>query len=331
MTRYFCTYLDHRYLTRGLTLAASLRRHCPDFRLWVLCLDDLAKTSLDKLALPNVTAVALADFERDDEALRAAKSDRTLIEYYFTCTPSLPLYLLRQHPEIELITYVDADLCFFSSPEPLFAEIGARSIGIIPHRFEDTMRQFEQYGVFNVGWLTFRRDRDGLGCLEWWRERCLEWCFDRVEGDRFADQKYLDQFPERFAGVQVIQHPGANLASWNLRRHRITRSGGRVLVDGQPLIFFHFHHLKRHASWLFETDFHAFDARPCRVVKRDIFSPYLTSLRQQARVVSRLTGGVKEAPPIRQTLQGVMPRRLRQIYRDVTDGKAMVYVNGWVY
>lgn len=331
MTRHFCTYLDHRYLSRGLALAGSLQRHCPDMRLWVLCLDDLAHTALVALNLAHVVPISLADFERGDTALRAAKSNRSLIEYYFTCTPSLPLYVLRHQPEVDIVTYVDADLFFFGSPEPLFAEIGDRSIGIIPHRFPDTMRELEQYGVFNVGWLTFRRDAHGLQCLEWWRERCLEWCFDRVEGDRFADQKYLDQWPARFEGVHIIQHHGANLATWNIRRHCITKSAGDVMVDDQALIFFHFHHLKRHASWLFETDFHAYHTRPCRVVKRDIFSPYLATLDKQARVASRLTGGSREAPPIRKTLQGSIPLRIRQVARNIADGKAFLYVNGWVY
>jgi hypothetical protein len=331
MTRHFCTYLDHRYLTRGLALAASLRRHCPDVRLWVLCLDDQAHASLSALSLPHVVPISLADFERDDEPLRSAKSNRSLIEYYFTCTPSLPLFVLRHHPEIDIITYVDADLFFFGSPEPLFAEIGDCSIGIIPHRFQDTMRHLEKYGVFNVGWLTFRRDDNGLQCLEWWRERCLDWCFDRLEPGLFADQKYLDDWPARFSGVHVIQHHGANVASWNLRRHQITRSAAGVMVDEQPLIFFHFHHLKRRASWLFETDFHGFDARPCRIVKRDVLSPYLKALAQQARVVARLPGRSEEAAPIRETLQHSEPLRIRQVARDVADGKALLYVNGWVY
>jgi hypothetical protein len=330
MRRHFCTYLDHRYLTRGLALAGSLLRHCPDVRLWVLCLDDVSHAALVALGLPHVVPISLADFERDDRPLQVARSNRSLIEYYFTCTPSLPLFVLRHQPQIDVLTYVDADLFFFGSPEPLFAEVGDSSIGIIPHRFPETMRRFEQFGIFNVGWLTFRRDENGLRCLEWWRERCLEWCYDRVEPDRFADQKYLDHWPEQFNGVHVIQHKGANVASWNVLGHCITKSKGDVMVDDQALIFFHFHHLKQRASWLFETDFHAFATKPSRVVKRDIFSPYLGALDKQARVVLRLTGTPDEPPPIRETLMGSAPLRIRQVLRDVAAGKSLLYLNGRV-
>lgn len=330
MMRHFCTYLDHRYLTRGLALAGSLRRHCPDVRLWVLCLDDVSYAALVALGLPHIVPISLADFERDDRPLQVARSNRSLIEYYFTCTPSLPLFVLRHQPQIEMLTYVDADLFFFGSPEPLFAEIGDSSIGIIPHRFPETMSHLEQFGIFNVGWLTFRRDENGLQCLEWWRERCLEWCYDRVEPDRFADQKYLDHWPQRFNGVHIIQHKGANVASWNVLGHCITKSPGGVMVDDQALIFFHFHHVKQRASWLFETDFLAYDVKPSRVVKRDVFSPYLKALAKQARVVLRLTGAPDDPPPIRETLMGGAPLRIRQVIRDVTAGKSLLFLNGRV-
>jgi hypothetical protein len=330
VTRHFCTYLDRRYLSRGLALYESLRRHCPQFKLWVLCLDEPSHSALTALALPDAAPIRLADFERGDALLQAAKSNRSLVEYYFTCTPSLPLFLLRRQPEIDTLTYVDADLFFFGSPEPLFAELGDRSIGIIPHRFPTTMRHWERCGIFNVGWLTFRRDENGLQCLAWWRERCLEWCYDRVEPDRFADQKYLDDWPERFNGVHVIQHRGANVASWNVLGHSITRVGGGVMVDDQALIFFHFHHLKQRASWLFETDFHVHAAWPNRVVKRHIFSPYLGVLDEQARVASRLTAAADEPPPIRESLQSSAPLRFRQVVRDVMAGKSLLYLNGRV-
>jgi hypothetical protein len=61
-----------------------------------------------------------------------------------------------------------------------------------------------------------------------------------VEPDRFADQKYLDDWPERFTGVKVCDNDGAGVARWNERRYRLTRNGsGSVLVDGTPLIFYH--------------------------------------------------------------------------------------------
>src|SRR5437762_9561169 len=101
--RYFCTYFDHHYSVRGLALYQSLRRHCPEFKLWILCLDELSHSELTRLNLPEVSLLTLGELENGDAALLAAKENRSRIEYYFTCTPSLPLFILRADPRVDLI------------------------------------------------------------------------------------------------------------------------------------------------------------------------------------------------------------------------------------
>src|ERR1700676_2151838 len=119
---HYCTYFDQRYLPRALALYASLRRHCVPFRLWVLCLDDKTYSMLGSLALADVIALRLDELEAYDAALLAVKRARSTIEYYYTCTPALTLWLLETRPEMEVLTYLDADLYFFSSPDFLFDE-----------------------------------------------------------------------------------------------------------------------------------------------------------------------------------------------------------------
>jgi len=231
--------------------------------------------------LPDLTPIRMEDFERNDSDLQAAKTNRSLIEYYFTCTPSLPLYVLRSNPEVDRITYIDADLYFFSSVTPVFDEIGKRSIAITPHRFAPEHRWMEKNGVFNVGWLTFRRDDTALACLNWWRERCLEWCHDYVDGDRFADQKYLDRFPSLFgASLCVIEHKGVNLAAWNLKNCRLDERNGALLVDGQPVVFFHFHGVKRIAPGVIDPSLAYYDLRLSGLLASRLFRPYVTELRE---------------------------------------------------
>jgi hypothetical protein len=276
--RFFCTYFDSNYLPRGLALYRSLRRHCPSFRLWVLCMDRACYDTLAALALPEVTPVALEAFERGDEALLAAKRNRSTVEYYFTCTPSLALYVLARWPEVDVVTYLDADLFFFASPAPLEAELADGSIAIIAHRFPPEQRDRERYGIYNVGYLSFRRDERGLACLRWWRERCIEWCYDQAEEGRFADQKYLDDWPGRFAGTVVLQHPGANLAPWNLAGHALVEEHGEVRVDGQPLLFYHFHGFRQLNHWLFDHSLDEYGVIPSDLVLHRIYMPYIREL-----------------------------------------------------
>jgi hypothetical protein len=339
---YFCTYLDQNYLARGLSLYHSLKQHCPQFQLWVLCMDPQSHRAFTNLRLPEIRAIALDEFERGDEALVATKAKRSRVEYYFTCTPSLPLYVLKQCPQINLITYLDADLFFFADPRPLFEELSGNSVGIIEHRFASHLRASARCGNYNVGWLSFRRDQTGLECLGWWRERCLEWCHDRCEDERYADQKYLDQFPLLFRGVKVLEHKGANVAPWNVSNYQLRRDAQGIWVDDQPLIFYHFHALKQVRNWLFKSNLLVYGAPICQVLRNDIYATYIRTVKSRSQSVTRYLPAGSWLRSIRQPEQA--PRRrfgglraaLRQgrdLVREVSTGDYYVscgLLQGWI-
>jgi hypothetical protein len=280
--RYFCTYFDQHYLLRGLALHHSLMQHCPEFQLWILCMDGDCYDVLTRMDLPQVRLISMTEIEGQFPALLEAKKGRKKVEYYFTCTPALPLYVLNQDPDVDAITYLDADLYFFADPAPLYEEIADHSIAIIEHRFPAELSHLAEHGIYNVGFLFFRRDVNGLACLGRWLEQCLDWCYDRVEGNRYADQKYLDDWPGRFEKLVVLQHKGANLAPWNLAKYTITFRSGHCFVDGQPLIFFHFHGLKRVGNWLYEPNLARYNVNRSGAVSR-IYKPYIKAISQIAR------------------------------------------------
>ena len=245
MQNEFCTLFDVNYLPRGLVLYRSLARHCDDFRLRVFCMDERTKKILDELRLPRLTAISLDELEAHDPELFAAKSTRTQVEYCWTATPAICAFALENEPELEAITYLDADLMFFRDPDPIWRELGAGSVLIVPHRYTPLWQRLEEVsGIYNVEFLTFRRDERGLEALHWWRERCLEWCYCRAEDGKFGDQKYLDDWPTRFAGTHVLEHPGAGLAPWNVANYSLGSRNGSVLVDDRELVFYHFHSLR---------------------------------------------------------------------------------------
>lgn len=286
MTRYFCSYFDKNYLSRGLTLYDSIGRHCPDFHWYVLCLDDATYGYLTGRALANVTVISRSALEHFDPQLAATRGTRSLIEYYFTTTASWLRYVF-EHTPVDLLTYVDADFRFFASPEPAFDELGHRSIGIVEHRYPSRLAHKTKYGRFNVGWLTFRRDEQGLACIAWWRERCIEWCYDRLEGDRFADQKYLDQWPRLFSQLAVLEHKGITVAPWNLESARIEAgASGTVRIETQPLICFHYHGLKHLIGPLYESGLRHYRVPLDRKLRRLLFAPYLRELLAHERILA---------------------------------------------
>ena len=111
----FCTYFDIGYLPRAVALFESLQENSPGSRLFAVCMDSESYTTLVHLNLPGFVPVRREEFEDGDSELSSLAGSRTVVEYYFTCTSSVVLYVLRKNPEISLLFYVDADFWFFSS------------------------------------------------------------------------------------------------------------------------------------------------------------------------------------------------------------------------
>jgi hypothetical protein len=232
-----CTVLDSRYLPLGLVLYRSLVERSGAFRLRVLCMDETTQRLLERLALPEVDALSVADLERHDPGLAAVRPSRTLREYCWTLKASLMLHMLEREPGLDHLAYVDADHMFWHDPAPIYRELDDGSVLIVPQRTET-----ERMGRFNAGYVLFRRIGEAFDILSWWRERCLERCEEGV--DETGDQGYLTEWPARFTDVRVLGHPGGGLAPWNSHRHVLGTRDGTVTVDGFPLLFFHHQSLR---------------------------------------------------------------------------------------
>lgn len=243
MKRFYCTYFDSKYLLKGIALLRSLLQHESNkYSIWVVCMDKLSQSILESLAIPSVITISIDEVEKNDAELLKAKTNRSSVEYLWTCTPTIIRWLMENVPEIDILTYLDADLFFFSSPDPVFQELDQASVMIHEHRFPPELRYLETYGKYNVGLMSFRRNEEAMVILSWWRKRCLEWCYSTYDSGKFADQAYLNDWPIRFTGVKVLEHIGAGLAPWNHSQyHYSCDMSGRLFVDSLPVVFYHFH------------------------------------------------------------------------------------------
>jgi|GEM_PF-1039699 len=287
MKRHYCTYFDRNYLFKALALYESLRRHEPaEMVLYAICHDEISRILLDRLALPGLVAVPVHELEGHDAAVTVARHNRSVVEYYWTLTATILLHLLQRHPDIESLTYVDSDLMFFSSPQPVYDELGAGSILIHEHRFSEATRYLEPLsGRFNVGLMVFRNDARAHAALRWWRDRCNEWCYNRYENGKIGDQGYLGDWPTRFPGVVVLENTAAGVAPWNHDQYALGRDAdGAPTIDGRALIFYHYHAL----SWI--TPDRALPFKHTHYpIREDLallfFPPYLEALRRARDLV----------------------------------------------
>lgn len=271
---------DKNYLTRGLALYESLIKYASDFHLFMLATDDEGYDLLKRLDLNKVTVLGMRDVE--DNRMLAVKPTRTHTEYMWMFSSCLPVAVLAKHPEFESITYIDTDMYFYSSLEPLYEEFEKGSVLIIPHNFSRRNKhKEEQSGIYNVGMMMFRNDKNGRECLYWWRNRVIEWCFNRYEDGKYGDQLYLNDWPSRFQNVIVSKNLGADMAPWNMDRFTIRYHGKDSFevrdcesLQVFPLIFYHYHALR------FYFDSHLKPhAYPISVFNKTLYRHYLSRLR----------------------------------------------------
>ena len=228
-----------------MALWDSLVKSGINFELFVLTLSDECYFRLQNVD-ERIIPIKLQELEEYDPELAKCQFDRSRTEYIFTISPCLPLFLFEKFSRIDLLTYLDSDLYFFNSPEILYEELGDKSLYIIEHRFsKEHQYRAETNGRFNVAFQIYRRNNTGITCLRKWRKQCIEWCFDRVEDGKFADQKYLDSWPEDFKEEVVVSaNKGANLAPWNINNYLLKKTENSFTVDGNDIIFVHYQSFK---------------------------------------------------------------------------------------
>ena len=231
----YCTLFDSNYLTRGLAMYESLKKHSDNFHLYIFSFDDKSHKLLKILNLEFATVISLKKFE--DKELLKVKGDRSAGEYCWTCTPSTIKYCIESY-NLDACTYLDADLYFFSNPAVLIEEMDEKSVLITEHRYTAQYDQSATSGIYCVQFMTFKNDENGMKALNWWRDSCNEWCYARFEDGKFGDQKYLDDWTTRFEGIHVLKNLGGGVAPWNIQQYDFSSD------ENFNLIFYHFHNYK---------------------------------------------------------------------------------------
>lgn len=325
----FCTLFDSNYLAKGLAMYYSLERVCPNFHLYIFSFDDKSDILLKQLALINVTVISLTEFE--DQHLLEIKSTRTKAEYCWTCTPSTILYCLKNF-EIEHCTYIDADLFFFTDPKILIEEMGNDDVLIIEHKYSPQYDQSHESGKYCVQFMCFKKTENGLNVLNWWRDACIGWCYNRKEDGKFGDQKYLDDWLIRFDGIHELKHLGGGVAPWNVQQYKVFFEGtvltGINQISGMKfdLVFYHFHHLNNKRID-FIDEFNLGPYFLSKDVLRNIYKPYIEELKQICKNIHRHDSSIDGLGSDQIYISGY--RLLFHLIKNSFRTNKLIWINKW--
>jgi hypothetical protein len=280
---HFATLFDINYLSRALVLIESMRKYCSEETFfYCLVMDVETEVYFKNNPIHNLEVIPLTDLENYFPELETVKNIRNRGEYCFTLSPFYPLYILSKNPHIQQITTLDADLQFFSDVNIIFKTYPNADVLITPHNFSQANLPAIKVGKYNVSFQSFKNNANGLKVLEDWKQQCFEWCSDAFdeENQRYADQKYLDFWQERFEGVEEIRLNGAGVAPWNIEKLDLKLVNGNFYVGTEPLIFYHFQSFRIFSPFMLQHALKTFAVQKISPPMKQLYKQYFYALKK---------------------------------------------------
>lgn len=278
MSKYhFSTVVSQDHFFKYLALVSSLRNTSGDYKLYTLCVHDIVWHILNKIGFKEVVPIMLKDVQSD--MLERASGDRPFQAFCWTLKPVALQYVMEKYPDCDYFAHLDADLFFYGSPDHVFMEDPKASLFLTHHRnSRDFLKYYGSTGVFNTGFVGCKNDATAYEAVSKWKSQCLLYCPIKEDPihKAFGDQRYVESWPEEFKNVHVVRNPGANAALWNIQNYNVSVDGGKVYIDGSPLVFYHFSGLtiisrrEFNINWYYHID--------DQMVLNFIYRPYINTL-----------------------------------------------------
>jgi len=274
--RYFCTVFDKNYLFQGVALFNSLMKHAGAFRLYALCMDGSAFDVLDRMPFEELVPISLNDvLTPEAENIKELTNHG---QFCWVCQPLICEYVINQF-DVDMVTYLEADSLFFSSPDVLFDELGDNSVSLSPHNYHPKFDKTSTSGRFCTQFNAFRNNAQGLSVLEYWKKCC--YTYRKEKPYEYPGQKSLDDWPQLFDGVKILENQGAGVAPWNVQSFSFSIDNGNPYVNGMPVVFYHYHSYARCPNGCHELGHYPLAS----CVVNSIYGKYVKELREAEKIV----------------------------------------------
>lgn len=240
----FFTIVSANYMAYAKTLMASIREQHPDSLRYVFLADETTQdlnieSGLFELRLGKDLPVP--HFEH--LAFRY-----NILEFNTALKPFAFSQLIREHAAAPVL-YIDPDILLVAPLAEVFARLSAGAMAVLTPHFTAPLEDgkspdelaISRVGSFNLGFLATGPQPSRQDFVDWWCRKLEFGAFVDLESGMFTDQKWMDLVPGMFADVQILRHPGYNLAYWNLPHRPVSLTqDGVLLAAGLPVAFIHF-------------------------------------------------------------------------------------------
>lgn len=236
------TIVSNNYLHFARTLLKSVAKHHPEVDLYCVVVDTNKRVAADfksEFQIIDLTELAIPEFE-------SFSFQYNVLELNTAVKPWAMESLLSRG--YDNVIYIDPDIYLYKPMIEVFDALSTNDIVITPHLLSpihDDKRPTEldirRAGTYNFGFCAVKKSDNTINFLKWWQSKLFRDCVIDLDRGIFVDQSWIDLVPGLFDSVNVLRHPGYNVAYWNVAQRSVTcNAKGNWQVNDQPLVFFHF-------------------------------------------------------------------------------------------
>jgi len=245
MKKIIFTLCSNNYLAHAKTLGDSVKMLTPDCH-FVIGLVDKLDTRIDYTSFSEFEIIPYdkIGFPFFGDMLAAYN----VIEFNTSVKPFYFDYLFRKHGKDARILYIDPDIEAYQSLDNLFTQLSDNGILLTPNLVKEPQSLAPgelaslRHGMYNLGFIGIAYTDESQRFIKWWQERLRHHCLIEKCRGIFVDQKWVDLAPLFFKDIKLIDHPGYNMAWWNLSERKLVDKDGVYYVNSTDhlLYFFHF-------------------------------------------------------------------------------------------
>lgn len=240
------TVVAKNYMASAISLVKSIKTFHKDVDCYIVLCDEWDNCDIpegyvfleaDKLGIKNFKTMA---FMYD------------VVELSTAIKPYVIQYLFKSYEEV---IYLDPDIWLLQNITRVWELLSKYGCVLTPHIVDDSIissnhkeSHILNNGVFNLGFLAVRREKEIVSFIDWWAEQLQTEC---IRSEKlFVDQKWINYVPCFCDNYYVLKDKSYNISDWNYIERSIGKKDNMYTVREKtgvesPIVFFHFSQIKQ--------------------------------------------------------------------------------------